>query len=610
MEPKRKYRRRSDTASRPAFQFVQITEPLQRRTADIERTVRTHVTARYHEQKRSRNRLSRPNSEAIAPKPEGPAQASAPVAVAEQHPSVIQICPTCKQPVPSRDFLNHPAMKHLVVPIDALAIRSKNSLDDNDSSDNQISSLQSTPQCRRRQSSPSPKTSGRESVKRLKDMTSVTAYQNISPNGRPYLSQDIDGYFPMADTRKIANPSYKNPFDIEAWATISSDMYQVVERYINQYYETSQLSKSPLRRTIMPAAMRFVGLFHSHLYTSLVNVAFVSGQLPGQMAFIHKGYVIQFINECLNDDIKCCSDEVMSAVMALIDTECVQGNTETVEMHFQGLQRMVSLRGGIDRLGYEGQIKQIIMAHDYVRCVLTSDLPLRYINFGDPNAAKYNGGESVKLIADLRCFTLQECFLGPEALDGISPGVLNLLDYLYRLVGIYKSWNEISLTAAVILDSDSASNKDVLVARWLSIRSSLLTFTSADSPVSHPAINDYVYESLRLAIIILSRKGISAMDPTHTTTMDTNQSFEEDVWNLRKALEKTRLFEFWEPLPGAVIWCLAIGVNVCEKGLLQSWFLVHLLRTVITYALLRSKELDESMWMILYALRELQVPVA
>ncbi|KAH8821451.1 hypothetical protein F5884DRAFT_87770 [Xylogone sp. PMI_703] len=423
-----------------------------------------------------------------------------------------------------------------------------------------------------------------------------------------YYSQPLDGYFPMADTRSIASPSYRNPFDVEAWGTISADMYQVIERYINQYYESSQLSKNPLRNTVMPAAMRFVGLFHSHLFNSLLNTAAMNGQSPGEMAFVHKGYVIRFVNESLSDEQRCCTDEVLTTVVALINEECIQGNIDKAEIHLQGLKRMVDLRGGIDCLGFEGDLKQIIVAHDYGFCVLTSSLPYRFTGPERISIVEDIIGESANL-EDFRCFTFQEYFVGPEALDGIGLEVLYLLDYLSRLVCIYKAWNETDPAAYVEPVSASVSNRDALTARWSSIRSSLLDFPSADSPVSHPATNDYVYESLRLAIIILSRKGIPVMAPANKSA-STAQLFEEDAKSLQKALEKTRLLEFWEPLPGAVLWCLAVGANACQKGMLKSWFSAHLLRTITTYALFRKKELDVSMRMILHGLRELQVPVS
>lgn len=241
--------------------------------------------------------------------------------------------------------------------------------------------------------------------------------------------------------------------------------------------------------------------------------------------------------------------------------------------------------------------------HEFVHRVITSELPSRYKNIEITSIAEQNPGESPRLAADFRCFVLQNHFADPKALGEISPEIMSLLNYLYQLANIYKTWNNTSFASSQL---DPNSTRERLTFRWSSIRSSLSSFPSAHASVPHAGINDYTYESIRLAVIILLRKGASAMDPTQVTTNAT-ECLQEDVNRLRAALENTRLFEFWEPLPGALIWCLAIGANVCRNGMLKNWFLVHLSRSMITYSLIRFKQLHECVVTILYGLKQLMV---
>lgn len=239
-----------------------------------------------------------------------------------------------------------------------------------------------------------------------------------------------------------------------------------------------------------------------------------------------------------------------------------------------------------------------------MRCAITSELPRKFVGGEVTSSNDRTSGESSRLAADFRCFALQDRFIEPNSIGEISPEIMSLLNYMYRLASVYKSWNQATSKGS---ERDPSSSREKLAIRWSSIRSSLLGFPSAyNASVPHAGINDFTYESIRLAVIILSRKGVAAMDPTHVT-INTSEYFQEDAKQLRAALEKTRLFEFWEPLPGALIWCLAICVNVCENGTLKNWFLAHLSRTAVTYALIRFKQLHECMMTILHGLRELKV---
>lgn len=167
MAPKKNDRERTVNADQnPTFQFVHIDQPLRRRTAEVERKVRSHVTSRHHEERRSRRNLSQQDSKSINPNQESKSSS-----------------------LDSR-YIGYAS-----------------------SSGNGGEHL-----------SPYTESSNKELIKQSGSDETDSADETQIPT-----SNEIDGYFPMTDTLTLANPSLRNPFDVEGWATISSDMHQVLQ---------------------------------------------------------------------------------------------------------------------------------------------------------------------------------------------------------------------------------------------------------------------------------------------------------------------------------------------------------------------------------------------
>jgi hypothetical protein len=163
------------------------------------------------------------------------------------------------------------------------------------------------------------------------------------------------------------------------------------------------------------------------------------------------------------------------------------------------------------------------------------------------------------------------------------------------MTNIAKSWHDPSLRSVI---------KTELAATWTSIHSSLLALPSADDAILFLSTHDYIYESCRLAAIILSKQRLRVIDPL--SIADIQRQSSGDIKALRNALDRTNLFGFWDPLPGALMWCLAIGASATPKGLRKSWFLVQLARTCIAYSLTNWNEIERSLRMILYSLKNME----
>lgn len=54
---------------------------------------------------------------------------------------------------------------------------------------------------------------------------------------------------------------------------------------------------------------------------------------------------------------------------------------------------------------------------------------------------------------------------------------------------------------------------------------------------------------------------------------------------LKYHLNLTCLISLWHPIPGALLWCLVVGVEISEGTPEHSWFVANLMRTVTALAL-------------------------
>jgi hypothetical protein len=77
-----------------------------------------------------------------------------------------------------------------------------------------------------------------------------------------------------------------------------------------------------------------------------------------------KGFVIMAVNHALEDPIRSCSDQLIFAVANLAIFEAVFGSPDVYHVHMRGLSRMLRLRGGLPRLGFDGYLQKVLLWYD------------------------------------------------------------------------------------------------------------------------------------------------------------------------------------------------------------------------------------------------------
>jgi hypothetical protein len=73
-----------------------------------------------------------------------------------------------------------------------------------------------------------------------------------------------------------------------------------------------------------------------------------------------KNEVIAMINSSLDDPDQMTSDSTIIAVMNIFNSEIIGCDAGALKAHQNGLNRMISLRGGLDKLGVVGQIARTV----------------------------------------------------------------------------------------------------------------------------------------------------------------------------------------------------------------------------------------------------------
>lgn len=97
-------------------------------------------------------------------------------------------------------------------------------------------------------------------------------------------------------------------------------------------------------------------MVHAASHLSLVSSSHDQSPVNGL-----KRKTINIINERLGDPVLSTSDVTIGAVTLLVLFENQEGNTELSNIHMDGLEKMVNLRGGVEALGLSGVLRRKVL---------------------------------------------------------------------------------------------------------------------------------------------------------------------------------------------------------------------------------------------------------
>ncbi|KAK4499934.1 hypothetical protein PRZ48_008120 [Zasmidium cellare] len=156
-----------------------------------------------------------------------------------------------------------------------------------------------------------------------------------------------------------------NPLEVyhEEWHPY---LRPVMDHYINTMSidlpETDVTSRGLIRDNFLAIVFSDRASLHA---TILAAAAHWNKMRPTQTHRINllqlRGMAIQEINRSLVDHGRATSDALIAAVGKMATYELLFGQRDTFHTHMTGLQRMVSLRGGLQALGLDGLMERILL---------------------------------------------------------------------------------------------------------------------------------------------------------------------------------------------------------------------------------------------------------
>ncbi|KAL3462006.1 hypothetical protein BJX64DRAFT_149434 [Aspergillus heterothallicus] len=169
----------------------------------------------------------------------------------------------------------------------------------------------------------------------------------------------------------------------QAWALQSPDVpmsYPIsfrwyIPRLLKHFSEGLGVSHIPvdvnstayhIQTLWIQGAMSDPGLFHATLYAGASHFDLSRGERQSSITLYHQAEAIRLINERLSDPEGAVDDRTLVAVTPLALFADLNGDRAAADIHRAGLRKLVEMRGGLDRLGFEGLTAALIQMNNII----------------------------------------------------------------------------------------------------------------------------------------------------------------------------------------------------------------------------------------------------
>ncbi|PSK43734.1 Kinesin-like protein unc-104 [Elsinoe australis] len=164
----------------------------------------------------------------------------------------------------------------------------------------------------------------------------------------------------------LSGSAQLDPYDLypPEW---HSSISIVIDHYlVNLATENSDLdgnqSRGLLRLVWFPFVLTDTALLHSVLLLAAAHCRLIKGpESHGIDIITLRGMALRGINENLQHPAKSLSDETIGAVLSVAMYEALFGDSDTYATHMTGLQKLVTLRGGLPELGLDGLLEKMLL---------------------------------------------------------------------------------------------------------------------------------------------------------------------------------------------------------------------------------------------------------
>ncbi|KAL2802858.1 hypothetical protein BJX63DRAFT_97943 [Aspergillus granulosus] len=219
-------------------------------------------------------------------------------------------------------------------------------------------------------------------------------------------------------------------------------------RLIKHYHESlesSQVESSRkstaymLQSVWLQHALSDPCLFHVTLYIGSSYFDHRNGDAPSSITLYHQTEILRNVNERLSDPLAALDDRTIASVALLALFSSLSGDQTASQVHTAGLRRLIGLKGGNNKLGFDGLLGTLIHINELLQGIifdLKSDLfpqgyhvvppiglesrileyralPYRILDIDEPSTTPFVPGDpTLELFRGIHDFKLEVCRSG------------------------------------------------------------------------------------------------------------------------------------------------------------------------------------------------------
>lgn len=121
-------------------------------------------------------------------------------------------------------------------------------------------------------------------------------------------------------------------------------------------------SRTLLRTQFFHLIMTDPASLHCVLLAATAQFQNVNGRHSHPIDLLQlRGMAFRDINAAMHDINRATSDQLIAAIAHLASYEAIRGDRPAFNTHMSGLQRMVTLRGGLPSLGLDGLLESVLL---------------------------------------------------------------------------------------------------------------------------------------------------------------------------------------------------------------------------------------------------------
>ncbi|KAL2826463.1 hypothetical protein BDW59DRAFT_65377 [Aspergillus cavernicola] len=171
----------------------------------------------------------------------------------------------------------------------------------------------------------------------------------------------------LYDTWAIQSP------DVPASYPVSPRWY--MPRLIKHFCEGLGVSRLPVEanstayqiQTLwVQGALSDPCLFHATLYAGSSHFDLLRGEKPSSITLYHQSEAIRLLNKRLSSPVAAMDDRTLVAITPLALFADLNGDQAAADVHRAGLWKLVEMKGGLDKLGYDGLTSALVQMNTII----------------------------------------------------------------------------------------------------------------------------------------------------------------------------------------------------------------------------------------------------